>query len=120
MPLRDEKTFTDDEMIAAFGILLPPERAREEALAFNALPDLHGLSDSTAPDELVQFTARGPRSYDGDILDLLSMVSESCARRAWMLLGLTFEEGAQRRESFRRRVEQALRIREQNDNEATS
>jgi len=113
MSLRDEKTFTDDEMIAAFRILLPPERAREEALAFNALPDLHGLSASTDPDELMRFTARGPRSYDGDILDLLSMVSESCARRAWMLLGLTVEEGAQRRETFRRRVNQALQ--EQDD-----
>lgn len=39
MPLRNEKTFTDEEMIAAFSIILPPEQAREEALGFNALPD---------------------------------------------------------------------------------
>jgi hypothetical protein len=108
MPLRDEKTFTDDEMIAAFSILLPPERAREEGLAYNAFPNLQGIEDAT-PDELLQSEARGPRSYDGDILDLLSLVSESCAERVWHLQGLTREEGETRREAFRRRVDDARR-----------
>jgi hypothetical protein len=75
-------------MIAAFSILLPPERAREEGLACNAFPDLQGFEDAT-PDELLLSEARGPRSYDGDILDLLSLVSESCAERVWRLRGLT-------------------------------
>jgi hypothetical protein len=41
MPIRDEKVFSDEEMIAAFEIILPPEEAREEGLGFNSLPDLH-------------------------------------------------------------------------------
>src|SRR5689334_10074319 len=101
MPLRDEKTFTDDEMIAAFAILLPPDRAREEGLAFNSLPDLKGFESAT-PEELAASEAKGPRSYGGDLLDLLSLVSESCAERAWALLGITPEEGERRRELFRR------------------
>lgn len=108
MPLRNEKVFTDDEMIAAFSILLPPERAREEGLAYNAFPDLQGLED-VSPDELLLSEARGPRSYDGDILDLLSLVSESCAERVWRLQGLTREEGELRRRAFRRRVDEAKR-----------
>lgn len=111
MPLRDEKTFTDDEMIAAFAILLPPDSAREEGLAYNALPDVRGF-DSAVPEELADSEVKGPRSYDGDILDLLSLVSDSCAERAWALLGITREEGEQRREAFRKRVAEALRFRD--------
>jgi hypothetical protein len=111
LPLRDEKTFTDDEMIAAFAILLAPDRARDEGLAYNALPDLKGIDDAL-PEELAASHVKGPRSYDGDILDLLSLVSESCAERAWALLGITRAEGESRRDSFRRRVDEALRLRE--------
>jgi hypothetical protein len=111
MPLRDEKVFTDEEMIAAFAIILPPERAREEGLAFNSMPDLTGFEDATAA-ELAATGVSGPRSYDGDILDLLSLVSDSCASRAWRLMGLSPEEGARRREEFRRRVDEALRTRD--------
>jgi hypothetical protein len=110
MSVRDEKTFTDDEMIAAFAILLPPEQAREEGLAFNALPDLRGFADAT-PEQLALMGVRGPRSYDGDLLDLLSLVSESCAQRAWAVMGLSPAEGATRREAFRRRVSEALRLK---------
>ncbi len=39
MPIRDEKTFTDEEFIAAFSIILPPDEAREEGLAWNPFPD---------------------------------------------------------------------------------
>lgn len=110
MPLRNEKTFTDEEMIAAFSIILPPEHAREEALGFNALPDLVGFEDATL-EELAAAGVSGPRSYDGDILDLLSLVSDDCAARAWRLMGLSPEEGMRRREEFRRRVDEALRAR---------
>jgi hypothetical protein len=78
MPLPDEKTFTDEEWIAAFSIILPPEQAREQGLAWNALPDLKGFKDAT-PEEFAAAEAKGPRSYDGDLLDLLSLVSDSCA-----------------------------------------
>ncbi len=90
MPIRDEKVFSDEEMIAAFEIILPPEQAREEGLAFNSFPDLH-FEDPT-PEELARAPGVGPRSYDGDLLDLLSLVSDSCAERAWRLMGVSPEE----------------------------
>jgi hypothetical protein len=103
MPMRDEKTFTDDEFTAAFSLILPEDRAREEALAWNSFPDPKGFETAT-PEELSASEFKGPRSYDGDILDLLSCVSESCAERAWALLGVTRDEGMRRREHFRRRM----------------
>jgi hypothetical protein len=112
MPIRDEKTFTDEEWIAAFAIILPPEQARAEGLAWNSLPDPKGFEDAT-PDELRAAGVSGPRSYDGDLLDLLSLVSDRCAERAWHLLGISHEGGERRRESFRRRLEHALRARDE-------
>jgi hypothetical protein len=102
-PIRDEKTFTDDEFIAAFALILPADRAREEGLSWNAFPDSTGFETAT-PEELAASEYKGPRSYDGDILDLLSCVSDSCAERAWALLGVTHDEGVRRREEFRRRI----------------
>ena len=106
VPIRDEKVFTDDEFVAAMSLILPPDRAREEGLAFNSLPDLHGFETATGA-ELAAAPANGPRVYDGDLLDLLSLVSDSCAERAWKLMGVSPEEGAERREAMRRRVEEA-------------
>lgn len=111
MPIRDEKTFSDEEWIAAFAIILPPEQARAEGLAWNAIPDPKGFEDAT-PAELSAAGVRGPRSYDGDLLDLLSLVSDSCAERAWRLMGVSSEEGARRREDFRRRIDYAVRARD--------
>lgn len=112
MPIRDEKTFTDDEFIAAFAIILPSDQAREEGLAWNSLPDMVGFEDAT-PEELRETEIEfGPRSYDDDILDLLSLVSDSCAARAWRLLGVSPEEGERRREAFRSKVEEAKRHRD--------
>ena len=110
MSLRDEKTFTDDEWIAAFSIILPSDQAREEGLAWNALPDLQGF-DGATPRELAAAEAKGPRSYDGEILDLLSLVSDSCAERAWRLLGISREEGERRRAVFSAWLDEALRSR---------
>lgn len=111
MPLRDGKMFSDDEFVAAFSIILPPGEAREVRLAFNSAPDLAGFEDAT-PEELAAAPAQGPRSYDGDILDLLAMVSDSCAERAWRLMEITPAEGERRRAEFRRRLNDALRIRD--------
>lgn len=111
MPIRDEKTFTDEEWIAAFAIILPPEQARTEGLAWNSLPDPKGFEDAT-PEELRTAGVSGPRSYDGDLLDLLSLVSDSCAERAWNLMGISREEGEGRRDDFRRRIENAIRARD--------
>jgi hypothetical protein len=111
MPLRDEKTFTDEEWIAAFALVLPPDRAREEGIGLNSLPDLHGFEGATA-EELKAAGANGPRSYDDDLLDLISLVSDSCAERAWHLLGVAREDGERRREAMRQRVEEAQRYRQ--------
>ncbi|HEY0154159.1 MAG TPA: hypothetical protein VGB92_19250 [Longimicrobium sp.] len=105
MPIRDEQVFSDEEMISAFAMVFPPEEAEELGLSFNAMPDLH-LENPTA-EELARASAAGPRSYDGDLLDLLSLVSDSCAERAWQLLRISPEDGARRRDSFRRRIEEA-------------
>ena len=92
-------------MIAAFAIVCPPAQAEELGLSFNAMPDLH-FENPTA-DELARAPAAGPRSYDGDLLDLLSLVSDSCAERAWRLLDISPEDGRSRREAFRRHIEVA-------------
>ena len=107
MGIRDETTFSDGEMIAAFTLLLPAEAAREHASGLNSLPDLHFEGRITGED-LQSAPAAGPRSYDDDILDLLSMVSNDVALRAWQLLGVSVEEGQRRRELFRLRMEPVL------------
>lgn len=112
MQIRDEKTFTDEEFVAAFSIILPPDEAREEGLAWNAFPDPKGFDDAT-PEELRASEFKSTRSYDGDLLDLLSLVSDSCAERAWRLLGISQEEGERRHDAFRRRIDEALRIRDE-------
>ena len=111
MPFREERTFTDEEWIAAFSFILPPDRARDEALAWNSLPNFTGFEDATA-EELRAAGVNGPISYDGDLLDLLSLVSDSCAERAWALMGITREEGERRRAAFRERVAEAVRLRD--------
>lgn len=110
MPIGDEKTFSDEEFIAAFSIIMPVDEAREEGLAWNTFPDPKGFEDAT-PEELRASEFKSRRSYDGDLLDLLSLVSDSCAARAWSLLGITPEEGRGRRDEFRRRLDDALRQR---------
>ena len=107
MPIRDEKVFSDEEMIAAFEIILPPDEAREEGLGFNSLPDLH--FENPTSEDFARVQGLGPRSYNHDFLDLLSLVSDSCAERAWRLMGVSAEEGKRRRETFRRRIDEARR-----------
>ncbi|HEX8320571.1 hypothetical protein [Longimicrobium sp.] len=111
MPIRDEKTFTDEEFIAAFSIILPPDEAHREGLAWNAFPDPKGFEYATS-DELRASEFKSHRSYDGDLLDLLSLVSDSCAERAWRLMGITYGEGEHRRAEFRRRINDAVRARD--------
>lgn len=110
MPLKHNPLFTDEEFIAAFSLILPPAQARREALAFNSLPDIRKFDGATAAD-LQEAGVAGPRSYDGDLLDLLSLVSDDCASRAWRLMGLSPEEGEARRDRFRKKVEEAMRQR---------
>lgn len=107
MPIPDDPIFTEDEYISAFSIILPPEEARAEGLTWSAFPDPQGFEDAT-PEELRESEWTGPRSYDGDLLDLLSLVSDSCAERAWRLLGISSDEGEARRAAFRQKIEDAL------------
>jgi hypothetical protein len=102
---------TDEEFIAAFSIILPPDEARDEGLAWNAFPDPEGFEDAT-PEDLRESEFSGPRSYDGDLLDLLSLVSDDCAARAWRLLRISNEEGERRRGEFRRKIDEALRAQD--------
>jgi hypothetical protein len=110
MPLREEKPFTVEEWVAAFSLILPPDQAHEEGLAYASVPTVMGVEHAT-PEELRASEANGPLSFDGDLLDLLSLVSESCAERAWRLLGVTLAYGERRREAMRARVEEARRHR---------
>src|SRR4028119_1465281 len=79
MPLRAENDFTDEEWIAAFSLILPPGRARQQALSWISRP---GQPEDDTAEDLAESEPLGPASYDDDILDLLSLVSERCAERA--------------------------------------
>jgi hypothetical protein len=103
MGLKNAKTFSDEEVAAAFRFLMSAEAAEQEAVLFNSGPDLHDFESAT-PQELAEHVAKGPRSYDGDFLDLISLVSDDCARRAWGLLGITEAQGRTRRDAFRLRL----------------
>ena len=75
-------TFTNDEYQRAFALILPPDRAVQEAerLATTALiPSLNPHS---------------PRQLAPDVLYLLSFLSTDCCARAKRLTGLTDEEFA--------------------------
>lgn len=113
MPFRKVKTFTDEEWIAAMALILPPDQAREQGLAFSSLPEYTGYEDATREQlrELYD-EGGGPISYDSDLLDLLSLVSDDCAERAWRLLGVSRDEGEERRKAIRARVEEAQRYRD--------
>lgn len=106
MPIRDERTFSDEEFARAFSFVMSPAEARAEAIAINSAPDLKGF-ETASPEELRAAPACGPRSYGGDVLDLLSLVSNDCARRAWAFLGVTAAEGARRRLALRSRLDVA-------------
>lgn len=106
MSTRAAPTFSDEEFARAFALVMTPAEARAEAVAFNSGPDLHGF-EAASPEELRAAPVSGPRSHDGDVLDLLSLVSDDCARRAWVLLGVTAAEGARRRAALRRRLDAA-------------
>lgn len=92
MHLRDESLFTADELIRAFSLFLPPEQAAREACLILEAPSVVGF-DAASPQELAQSEVRGPPSFDGDLLVLLSLVSADCARRAWAHLGVSEEVG---------------------------
>lgn len=86
----DERlAFTRDELVAAYELVMPEKRATAEV------------------DALLQEDA-STRSYHTNLsegtLDLLSLVSEDCAERAWRLLGISRDVGERRREAFRQRM----------------
>jgi len=92
---RDIRTFTDEEMVAAFSLVMTRDEAVEEAAAFNAPLD----------DVLTGPPPRSdPRSYSEDLLDTLSLVSDGCAAKVWTIMKIGPDEGRARRERFRRTI----------------
>ena len=104
----ERKTFSDEEITRPFEFILSPMEARKEATELNTVPDYKGFAGAVSA-ELNRIPVRGPRSYDGDFLDLMSLVSASCAERAWALLGVTASEGVKRRGAFLKRIGPILR-----------
>lgn len=103
MALKDKKTFSDSEVAAAFELLMPADEAQREAKLFNSAPDRNDFGAASLREHR-RSIAKGPRSYDGDFLDLMSLVSEDCAKRAWALLGVTVAEGRRRRATLKKRL----------------
>lgn len=108
MAFRDEKTFSDDEFAQAFEFVMPADQARKLAAEVNAIPDYKDFEQAT-PEQYAAAEVKGTRNFDGDMYDLLSLVSESCAERAWGIQGLSRIEGEEQRRAFLERVGQALR-----------
>ena len=108
MPLREEPTFTFAEYYTALQFALPIRDAKRLAREICAFQEVVGW-DSVTAEELAASPYCGPRSIDGDLYDLLTLVSEDCARRAWRLMSLSDEQGAGRQATFLR--ERAAQLR---------
>lgn len=90
-------TFTREELVAALRLVLPSERAEEEANILSTPID--EVDESGVPWFPADY-AGDPRIYSPGLLDLLSLVSEATALKAWTLLGVTPTEGRDRRARF--------------------
>ena len=108
MPLREAQTFTLAEYCTALQFALPHREAKRLARVISASPEIVGWNSVTA-EELAASPYGGPRSIDGDLYDLLTLVSEDCARRAWCLMNLSDEQGADRQATFLRERTAQLR-----------
>lgn len=89
----DRGHFTRADFVTAFSLVCPREEAErwtDELLAPPPAPDPH------------------PAGYDthlsDDVLDLLSLVSEDCARRVQAILKLSDKDAEARRARVRRRI----------------
>jgi hypothetical protein len=100
-PMKDQPSFTTEELTAAFALLVPAEEARREAELVNQeIPEFDDDGVPYSPPG----PPRDPRAYSEEFLDLLSLVSDDVAQRAWRLLGVTESVGRDRREALRRRL----------------
>ena len=90
--MSDEATlFTEAEFFLAFSLIEDEKEARASAVAMST---------------------PGEATHEGqtwvlspDVLDLLSLVSATCARRVQTILGLDDDRAAARRDAFRARIE---------------
>lgn len=96
--------FTTEEITHAYSFILPEPEAKQLAADVNRMPEQGEGVDATG--ELLL----APTSYDGDFLDLMSLVSPSCADRAWGLMRISPSEGSERRLRFVKRIESILRV----------
>ncbi|MCU0627168.1 MAG: hypothetical protein MUF21_11890 [Gemmatimonadaceae bacterium] len=104
------KLFSRDELEAALQFVFDPATARRHAEALDAMPDARDhLAGRVSPDELARITPESVANYTPDTLDLLTLVSDSCAERAWRQLGISPEEGERRRAALRARIDETER-----------
>jgi hypothetical protein len=96
--------FTTAEITQAYSFILPEPEAKQLAADINRIPE-KGEGVDAASEVLI-----APTSYDGDFLDLMSLVSPSCADRAWRLMRISPSEGSERRLRFVKRIESILRV----------
>ena len=90
-------TFSREELLGAFLRVLPPERAAEEADILSAPVD--EVDENGIPWFQSDYVG-DPRVYSSAFLDLLSLVSEATAAKAWALLNISTSEGQVRRARF--------------------
>ena len=95
-------TFTHEEVVAALSLVLSRERAEEEANVM--LAPIDTVDEQGVPWFSPDFEG-DPRFYSEELLDLLSLVSDEAAAKAWTLLGVSPEEGNGRRERLRKRLQ---------------
>lgn len=104
MPGGIPSAFTKDEFNAAFALIMPPVEARERAEWYSRpLP----REDELGPWLPEDLEVEDPRAYSPDLLDLLSVTSDSTADKVWRLMGLTSAEGRVRQAAFRERLRAA-------------
>jgi hypothetical protein len=88
----DRSHFTRTEFVTAFSLVCPREEAErwtDELLAPHSAPDHPAGYDTHLSD---------------DVLDLLSLASDDCARRVQSILGLSDADAEARRARIRRRL----------------
>ena len=104
MPGDVPTAFTVDEFNAAFALIMPPDEARERAQWYSRpLP----REDELGPWLPEHLEIEDPRGYSPDLLDLLSLTSDSTAAKVWRAMALSPAEGRARQAALRARLEAA-------------
>lgn len=89
----DRSQFTRADFVNAFSLVCPREEAEQWTEEL--------LAPQSAPDPLAGYDTH----LSDDVLDLLSLVSEDCARRVQSILGLSHADAEARRARARQRLQ---------------